>query len=149
MSENPMSTTPAPAPLAAKLYRPSRRAGELIFVSGQLPTVDGRIPATGLVGDGHLSVEVARQAAATAAGNCLRAAEEALGTLDDVGFVVKLSGYVASAPGFTDQAAVIDAASEVLLAELGERGQHARLAIGVAALPFGAPVEVEVILSVR
>lgn len=145
------NTTVSTTSIPAKLYLPSRRAGDLIYISGQLPIVNGHMLATGVVGDGEgdVSVDLAQQAAAAAARNCLRAVLEELDSLDDLEHVVKLNGFVASAPGFTGQPAVIDAASQVLLTELGERGRHARLAVGVAALPFGAPVEIELIVSAR
>jgi enamine deaminase RidA (YjgF/YER057c/UK114 family) len=119
----------APA-VAKKSFLPARRAGQFLFVSGQLPLVDGQIPTPGTVGD-TVSVEQAIEAAR------------------DVTSVVKLNGYVASAPGFTAQAAVIDAASDVIMSSLGEAGEHARLSIGVAALPLGAPVEIELIVTTR
>jgi len=134
--------------VAKKSFLPARRAGQFLFVSGQLPLVDGQIPTPGTVGD-TVSVEQAMEAARVAAQHCLAVLETELGSLEDVASVVKLNGYVASAPGFTAQAAVIDAASALIMSSLGEAGEHARLSIGVAALPLGAPVEIELIVTTR
>jgi enamine deaminase RidA (YjgF/YER057c/UK114 family) len=134
----------AVAPVAA--YVPAVQTGNLVYVSGQVPMVDGQLAATGKVGDG-VSPENARQLAQTCALNAL-AALDALVGLERVVKVVKLVGFVASAPGFTGQPAVINGASELFGVIFGEAGQHARSAVGVAELPLGAPVEVEVIVEV-
>jgi enamine deaminase RidA (YjgF/YER057c/UK114 family) len=133
-----------PGPKALGDYVPAVRAGDLVFTSGQLPMRDGGLIATGSVGAG-VDVPVARECAERSALNALAAASTVC-DLDDVVSVVKLNGYVASAPGFTSQPAVVDAASAVMLSAFGEAGRHARAAVGVAALPLGSPVEVEVVL---
>jgi len=125
-------------------YVPAVASGELVFTSGQLPFIDGALPTTGLLGAG---VEVAEAAdlAAVAALNALAAVASVLGGLDRVVRIVKVTGFVASAPGFTQQPAVINGASNLLVDVFGEHGRHARSAVGVAALPLGSPVEVELI----
>ena len=135
---------PVAAPLAA--YVPAVRSGSLVFTSGQLPFVDGALPATGKVG-AEVSAEDAAGYARTAALNGL-AAIDALVGLDRVVRVVKVVGYVASAPDFTAQPAVINGASALLGEVFGDAGAHARSAVGVAALPLDAPVEVELIVEV-
>ncbi len=132
------------APLAA--YVPAVRAGDLVYTSGQLPMVDGSLVLTGKVGD-DVSPEDARELAQACALNAL-AAVDALVGLEAVKRVVKVVGFVASAEGFTGQPAVVNGASELLGAVFGEAGQHARSAVGVYELPFGAPVEVEIIVQV-
>ena len=131
-------------PVAA--YVPAVRSGDLVFTSGQLPTVGGALTTTGLVGDA-VTAEEAHALARTCALNGL-AAVDALVGLDAVVRVVKVVGFVASAPGFTGQPAVVNGASELLGAVFGEAGQHARSAVGVAALPLDAPVEVELVVEV-
>ncbi|MCU0301034.1 MAG: RidA family protein [Candidatus Nanopelagicales bacterium] len=140
--------TPVPevaAPVAA--YVPAVRAGSLVFTSGQLPLVDGQLMGTGLVG-AEVTPEAAHAMAARCALNAIAAVRGLVGDLDRVTRVVKVVGFVASAPGFTGQPAVVNGASELLGAAFGEAGVHARSAVGVAALPLGAPVEVEVIVEV-
>jgi enamine deaminase RidA (YjgF/YER057c/UK114 family) len=132
------------APVAA--YVPAVQTGNHVYVSGQVPIVDGRLAATGRVGDG-VSPEHAKDLARTCALNALAAIESLVG-LERVVKIVKVVGFVASAPGFTGQPAVINGASELFGAVFGEAGQHARSAVGVAELPLGAPVEVEVIVEV-
>lgn len=134
-----------PAPVAA--YLPAVRHGDLVWTSGQLPMVGGELVATGLVGadvDSAAAVDLAR----TCALNALAAVADLTGGLAAVRRVVKVVGYVASAPGFTGQPAVLNGASELLLAVFGAAGRHARSAVGVAALPLGAPVEVELVVAV-
>src|SRR5687767_4537684 len=132
------------APVAA--YVPAVRTGQLVFTSGQLPFVKGTLAATGKVG-GDISPEEAKAHARTCALNAL-AAVDALVGLDSVVRVVKLVGFVASADGFTGQPAVINGASDLLGEIFGEAGRHARAAVGVAELPLGAPVEVELIVEI-
>jgi enamine deaminase RidA (YjgF/YER057c/UK114 family) len=132
------------APLAA--YVPAVRSGSQVFTSGQLPFVDGSLPATGKVG-AEVSPEEAKGHARTAALNAL-AAVHALVGVDKVARVVRVVGYVASAEGFTGQPAVVNGASELLGEVFGEQGQHARSAVGVAELPVGAPVEIELVVEV-
>jgi len=131
-------------PLAA--YVPAVRVGDLVFTSGQLPTVDGRVEAVGLVG-GEVSPELAQACARTCVLNALAAAASVAGSLDAVVRIVKVTGFVASAPGFTGHPGVVNGASELLGAVFGEAGAHARSAVGVASLPLGAPVEVELVVS--
>lgn len=131
-------------PVAA--YVPATRTGSLVYTSGQLPMVDGAMAATGLVG-GPVSPETAKEQARVCALNAL-AAVDALVGLDSVTRVVKVVGFVASAPGFTGQPGVVNGASELLGEVFGDAGTHARSAVGVAALPLDAPVEVELIVEV-
>ena len=131
-------------PLAA--YVPAVQSGNHVYVSGQLPMVDGKLAATGKVG-AEVSPEDAAGLARTCALNAL-AAIDALVGLGRVVKIVKITGFVASAPGFTGQPAVVNGASELFGDVLGELGRHARSAVGVAELPLGAPVEVEVIAEV-
>ena len=132
------------SPLGA--YVPAVRSGSHVYTSGQLPLVDGKLPATGRVG-AEVSEVQARELAARCALNAL-AAIDALVGLAAVVRVVKVTGFVASAPGFTAQPAVLNGASDLLGEVFGEAGRHARSAVGVAELPLGAPVEVEVIVEV-
>jgi len=126
---------------------PAVRHGELVFTSGQLPMRDGYLLAAGLVGD-EVTPEQARELARVCALNALAAAASVAGGLDAVTRVLKVVGFVASAPGFTGQPTVVNGASELLRDVLGDAGVHARSAVGVAALPLGAPVEVELTLLV-
>ena len=132
-------------PVAA--YVPAVVTGRHVYTSGQLPMRDGSMIAEGLVGS-DVDPDVAKDCARQSAINALAAAQSAIGSLDRVTRVVKVVGFVASAPGFTGQPAVINGASEVLLEIFGEAGRHARSAVGVAALPINAPVEVEMVLEV-
>jgi len=127
-------------------YVPAVRSGALVFTSGQLPMRDGVLLDSGAVG-GAISVERAVECARQAALNALAAASTVC-DLDEVTRVVKLTGYVTSAPGFASQPAVVDGASAVMLAAFGDPGRHARAAVGVASLPMGAPVEIEIVLEV-
>lgn len=137
-------TLPVPA-VALGAYVPAVRTGDLVFTSGQVPMRDGALIATGHVGadvDADTACECARQCALNALGAAATVCD-----LDSVARVVKLVGYVASAPDFSGQPGVIDAASQVMAAAFGEAGRHAREAVGVAALPLGAPVELSVVLE--
>ena len=139
-------TLPPLAPPAGA-YVPAVRHGDLVWTSGQLPWVAGVLPCTGLVG-ADVTVEQANECARLCALNAL-AAVASVASLEDVERVVKVVGYVASAPGFTGQPLVINGASELLGEVFGEAGRHARSAVGVAALPAGTPVEVELVLALR
>lgn len=130
----------------AGAYIPARRTGNLVFTAGQVPFVDGALPATGKVG-AEVDVDTARDLARTCALNAL-AAVDALVGIDAVVGVVKVVGFVASAPDFTGQPSVINGASELLGEVFGEAGAHARSAVGVAVLPLDAPVEVEIVVEV-
>ncbi len=132
-------------PVAA--YVPAVQVGNLIFTSGQLPIVNGALAATGKVGS-EVTPEQAKELAQVCALNAL-AAIGSLCNLDDVAQVVKVVGFVASAPGFTGQPGVVNGASELFGALFGDAGKHARSAVGVAELPLGAPVEVEVVVALR
>lgn len=136
---------PVPAPAAS--YVPATRSGDLVFTAGQLPFRDGELSATGKVGESVTS-EVANEAARLCGLNALAAAAAEAGGLDNIRRVVKVTGFVASAPGFNAQPAVINGASDLLGEVFGEDGLHARSAVGVAELPLGAPVEVEIIVEV-
>lgn len=127
-------------------YIPAVISGNLVFTSGQLPTVGGVLPATGKVGD-TVSADDAATYAATCALNALAAVKSAIGSLDRVTRIVKLVGFVSSAPTFTGQPGVINGASNLLSQIFGERGVHARSAVGVAVLPLDSPVELELIVE--
>jgi len=135
------------APVAA--YVPAVRTGSYVWTSGQLPFVDGALPATGKVGEGPglVPLDVAAGLARTAALNALAAVAEQAGSLDRVKRVVKVVGFVASDPSFTGQPAVINGASELIGQVFGEAGLHARSAVGVAVLPLDSPVEVELVVE--
>jgi enamine deaminase RidA (YjgF/YER057c/UK114 family) len=134
-----------PAPVAA--YVPAVRMGDLVMTSGQLPFDSGSLTATGKVGAG-VDVPAAQAAARQAALNAVAAAADVAGGIDRIAAIVKVVGFVASAPGFTGQPQVVNGASELLGEIFGEAGAHARSAVGVAELPLGAPVEVELVVAV-
>ncbi|WP_433758274.1 RidA family protein [Nocardia sp. CA-135398] len=140
-----LTLPPVVAPVAA--YIPAIRTGSLVYTSGQLPFVDGQLSATGKVG-AEVSLEEAKEAAKFCALNAIAAVHDLVG-LDEVVRIVKVVGFVASAPGFTDQPQVVNGASELLGAVFGDAGVHARSAVGVAELPRNTPVEVELIAEVR
>ena len=146
LAELGLRLPPVAAPVAA--YVPAVRSGVYVYTSGQLPTVDGKLPATGKVGD-EVSASDAAGLARTCALNALAAAASAAGGLDQIRRIVKVTGFVASAAGFNGQPQVVNGASELLLEVFGEDGKHARSAVGVAELPLNAPVEVELIAEVR
>ncbi|MER5645134.1 RidA family protein [Streptosporangium sp. NPDC002524] len=133
-------------PLAA--YVPAVRSGDHVYTSGQLPIVDGKLVTAGKVG-AEVDVEDAYELARVCALNALAAIASAAGGLSNIVRVVKVVGFVASAPSFTGQPQVVNGASDLLAAVLGDAGKHARSAVGVAVLPLDAPVEVEVIAEVR
>jgi len=132
----------------AGAYVPAVVAGDLVYTAGQLPFVDGALARTGVLGL-DVPVDEAADLAGVAALNALAAVASVLGGLDRVTRVVKVTGFVASAPGFTEQPRVINGASQVLVDVFGEHGRHARSAVGVAALPLGSPVEVELVVQFR
>ena len=134
----------APAPAGA--YIPATRAGNLVFTAGQLPFEAGELNLRGKVGDA-ISVDEAREAARLCAINALAAAATQTGGLTGISRIVKVTGFVASAPGFNGQPEVINGASEFLDEVFGDAGLHARSAIGVAELPMDAPVEVELVVE--
>ena len=132
------------APLAA--YVPAVRTGNLVYTSGQLPMVEGALPQAGKVG-AAVSPEEAKALARTCALNALAAVHSLVG-IDSVARVVKVVGFVASAPGFNGQPGVINGASELFGEVFGDAGAHARSAVGVSELPLDSPVEVEIVVEV-
>ncbi len=138
---------PEPArPVAA--YVTAVRSGNMVYVSGQLPVVEGRPAHLGRLGADGLSLEEGVEAARRCAVNVLAVLKAELGEFARVRRVVKVTGFVASAPDFHDQPKVINGASELFMAVFGDAGRHARSAVGMAALPLGVPVEVEAIVEV-
>ena len=147
-------------PLAA--YVPAVRSGNWVFTAGQLPLVDGALHASGLVAadsadgvvdgwvidSGLVEVEVARECSAIAVLNAIAAIGTVIEDLDQIVRIVKLTGFVASVPGFVSQPHVINGASELLGAVWGASGAHARSAVGVASLPLNSPVEIELVVEV-
>ncbi|WP_066528728.1 RidA family protein [Corynebacterium bouchesdurhonense] len=134
---------PVAAPVAA--YVPAVRAGDQVWTSGQLPFVDGALPATGKVG-AEVSAEDAQRLARTAALNAIAAVDDLVG-IDNVARVLKVVGFVASDASFTGQPAVVNGASELIGEIFGEAGRHARSAVGVAVLPLDSPVEIELVVE--
>lgn len=133
------------APVAA--YVPAIKVGNLVYTSGQLPFVNGELPALGHVG-AEVDADTAKDLARTATLNAL-AAVDALVGIDNVGQIVKVGGFVASAAGFSGQPGVVNGASELLGEVFGDAGAHARAAVGVAELPLNAPVEIEITVQVE
>ncbi|HEX2903391.1 MAG TPA: RidA family protein [Jatrophihabitans sp.] len=144
LAELGVELPPVAAPVAA--YIPAVRTGNLVYTSGQLPLIDGVLSGTGKVG-ADVSPQDATWYARTCALNAL-AAVHALVGIDSVVRVVKVVGYVASSPDFTGQPGVVNGASNFLGEVFGDAGAHARSAVGVAALPLDAPVEVELIVEI-
>ncbi|MFD5895786.1 MULTISPECIES: RidA family protein [unclassified Streptomyces] len=128
-------------PLAA--YQPAVRSGVYVYTAGQLPMVEGKLPVTGKVG-AEVTPEEAKDLARICALNALAAVKSVTGDLDRVARVVKVTGFVASASDFTGQPAVLNGASELFGQVFGDKGVHARSAVGVAVLPLDAPVEIEI-----
>lgn len=137
-----------PPPSAAGLYAPALQSGAQLYISGQLPSRDGKPVRQGKLGR-DVSIEEAVELARLCAINGLAAARGHLGSLDRIRRAVRVAGYVASAEGFGQQPAVVNGASQVLLDIFGEAGRHARVAVGVAELPFNVPVEVEFLFEVE
>ena len=129
-------------------YVPAIVSGNLVLTSGQIPLTDGALACTGKVGDGVTLAE-AQQAAEMCALNALAAAASAAGGIDNLRRIVRLCVFVASAPSFTDQPKVANAASDLLASIFGDAGKHARSAVGVASLPLDVPVELELVAQVR
>jgi enamine deaminase RidA (YjgF/YER057c/UK114 family) len=138
-----LPATPSPA----GAYVPATRAGTLVFTAGQLPLEAGKLRFRGKVGDA-VGVDQAREAARLCALNALAAASAQSGGVDGISRIVKVTGFVASAPGFNEQPQVINGASELLGEIFGDAGLHARSAVGVAELPMDAPVEVELVAEI-
>ena len=137
---------PAPNPVAS--YIPAKQTGNLVFTAGQLPVVNGEIVSKGLLGQ-DVDVEEANRAAQVCTLNALAAIKGVIGDLNRIKQVVRVVGYVASIPTFTQQPAVVNGASELLLELFGEAGKHARSAVGMAVLPLNASVEIELTVEVE
>jgi enamine deaminase RidA (YjgF/YER057c/UK114 family) len=135
-----------PKPVAA--YIPAKQAGKLVFTAGQLPMVNGELISKGLLGK-DVEVEEANKAARICTLNALAAIKGVIGDLDRIRQIVRVVGYVASVPTFTQQSAVVNGASELLLEIFGEAGKHARSAVGMAVLPLNASVEIELTVEVE
>jgi len=138
---------PLPAkPVAA--YIPAKQSGNLVFTAGQLPMVNGELISKGLLGQ-DVEIEEANKAARICTLNALAAIKGVIGDLDRIKQIVRVVGYVASVPTFTQQPAVVNGASELLLEIFGENGKHARSAVGMAVLPLNASVEIELTVEVE
>ena len=135
-----------PKPLAA--YISAKQSGKLVFTAGQLPMVNGELVSAGLLGQ-DVNVEDANKAARICTLNALAAIKGAIGDLDRIKQIVRVVGYVASVPTFTQQPAVVNGASELLLDIFGEAGKHARSAVGMTVLPLNASVEIELTVEVE
>ena len=146
LAELGLELPPVVPPVAS--YVPAVRSGDLVFTSGQLPSVEGRLTATGKVG-AEVSPDTAAECARLAALNALAAVAAEVGGLEGVARVVKVVVFVASDPGFTGQAQVANGASELIGSVLGDAGRHARSAVGTVVLPLDSPVEVELVVEVR
>jgi enamine deaminase RidA (YjgF/YER057c/UK114 family) len=140
----PLTDIPAPA----ALYRPVVVHAGIAYVSGSLPIAGGQLVSRGTVGR-DVTLDEARRAAELCAANVLRALARELGVSSRIERVLRVGGYVASAPGFTEQHLVVNGASEFFLSILGEAGAHARSAIGVPSLPLGASVEIDAVFAIR
>lgn len=145
LQELGLSLPTPPNPVAA--YVPAVLHQGLLYISGQLPMVDGQLSCTGHVGQ-DVSLEAAQAAARVCTLNALAIAKDVLGDLDRIARIVKVGGFVSSAADFTDQPKVINGCSELLGEIFGEAGRHARAAVGVNALPLGAAVEIEFVIAV-
>ena len=135
----------APKPVAA--YIPAKKTGNLVFTAGQLPMVNGELISKGLLGQ-DVEIEEANKAARICALNALAAIKGVIGDLDEIKQIVRVVGYVASIPTFTQQPAIVNGASELLVEIFGEAGKHARSAVGMAVLPLNASVEIELTVEV-
>ena len=146
LQELKITLPPAPKPVAN--YIPAVRVGELLFTSGVLPMKDGKLACEGKLGK-ELTVELGQEAARLALLNALAVVKQEIENLEKVVRVVRLTGHVASAPGFVLQPAVLNGASDLLVAIFGEAGRHTRAALGAAELPLNSPIELELIIQVR
>jgi enamine deaminase RidA (YjgF/YER057c/UK114 family) len=136
----------ASKPVAA--YIPAKQTGNLVFTAGQLPMVNGELISKGLLGQ-DVEIDEANKAARICTLNALAAIKGVIGDLDRIKQIVRVVGYVASVPTFTQQPAVVNGASELLLEIFGENGKHARSAVGMAVLPLNASVEIELTVEVE
>ena len=141
-----LSLPDAPKPVAA--YIPAKQTGHIIFTAGQLPMVNGELISKGLLGQ-DVEIDEANKAARICTLNALAAIKGVIGDLDRIKQIVRVVGYVASVPTFTQQPAVVNGASELLLEIFGENGKHARSAVGMAVLPLNASVEIELTVEVE
>ena len=141
-----LSLPDAPKPVAA--YIPAKQTGNLVFTAGQLPMVNGELISKGLLGQ-DVEIDEAKKAASICTLNALAAIKGVIGDLDRIKQIVRVVGYVASVPTFTQQPAVVNGASELLLEIFGENGKHARSAVGMAVLPLNASVEIELTVEVE
>jgi enamine deaminase RidA (YjgF/YER057c/UK114 family) len=145
LKELGIELTEAPKPLGS--YIPAVRTGNLIFLSGMLPLIKGKLVRQGKVGE-DIRIEEAGEDVRTAVINALSVLKANIGTLNNVKRCVKITGYIASSPNFTDQPLVLNAASDLLFEIFGESGRHARVAVGVNVLPLNSPVEIDFIFEV-
>jgi len=136
-----------PKPVAS--YIPTMIVSNLLFTSGTLPMKDGKVAYTGKMGEGNNTIETGYEASRLAVLNSLSAAKAALGSLSKIKRLVKVTGFVNSAHGFTDQPKVINGASDLLVSIFGDAGKHVRSAIGVAELPLNALVEIEFVYEIK
>ena len=141
-----LSLPDAPKPVAA--YISAKQTGKLVFTAGQLPMVNGELVSKGLLGQ-DVEIDEANKAARICTLNALAAIKGVIGDLDRIKQIVRVVGYVASVPTFTQQPAVVNGASELLLEIFGENGKHARSAVGMAVLPLNASVEIELTVEVE
>ncbi len=146
LNELKLALPEAPKPVAA--YIAAKQTGNLVFTAGQLPMVSGELISKGLLGQ-DVEVDEANKAARICTLNALAAIKGVIGDLDRIKQIVRVVGYVASVPTFTQQPAVVNGASELLLEIFGENGKHARSAVGMAVLPLNASVEIELTVEVE
>jgi len=146
INELKLSLPDVPKPVAS--YIPAKQTGNLVFTAGQLPMLNGELISKGLLGQ-DVEIEEANKAARICTLNALAAIKGVIGDLDRIKQIVRVVGYVASVPTFTQQPAVVNGASELLLEVFGENGKHARSAVGVAVLPLNASVEIELTVEVE
>lgn len=142
---------PLPAPGTNDLHKPfapAIKTGNLVFVSGNACRVAGELKYTGIVGD-SISLDKAQDAAIICFVNCLKAVRDTIGSLDAITKIVNIKGYVASTPTFTGQPQVMNPVSDLAIQIFGENGKHSRVALGMASLPGGTPVEVEIVVEVQ
>jgi enamine deaminase RidA (YjgF/YER057c/UK114 family) len=146
LNELKLQIPEVPKPVAA--YIPAKQTGDLVFTAGQLPMVNGELISKGLLGQ-DVEIDEANNAARICTLNALAAIKGVIGDLDRIKQIVRVVGYVASVPTFTQQPAVVNGASELLLEIFGENGKHARSAVGMAVLPLNASVEIELTVEVE
>ena len=146
INELKLSLPDVPKPVAS--YIPAKQTGNLVFTAGQLPMLNGELISKGLLGQ-DVEIEEASKAARICTLNALAAIKGVIGDLDRIKQIVRVVGYVASVPTFTQQPAVVNGASELLLEVFGENGKHARSAVGMAVLPLNASVEIELTVEIE